>query len=101
MAFEYRFSRFLAGNWLHELNMTRSAFLDDDARNMVVFALDLAKRTHGYFDPTIGKRLTELGYGNQNILHEEGISLFESTLALDRAEVLYVKTGDYRDIHIE
>ncbi len=31
---------------------------------MIIFALDLAHKTRGYFDPTVGKRLTELGYGN-------------------------------------
>lgn len=31
---------------------------------MLIFALDLARKTDGYFDPTVGKRLRDLGYGN-------------------------------------
>ncbi len=43
---------------------------------MLSYALEVAKKTDGYFDPTIGKRLTELGYGNpkmgiQNALSEK------------------------------
>lgn len=30
---------------------------------MLSFALDMAHKTDGYFDPTVGKKLTELGYG--------------------------------------
>lgn len=60
--FEARFSRFIEGNWLHNLNKNRSARLDQDARSMLIFALGMAEKTNGYFDPTVGKRLTELGY---------------------------------------
>jgi thiamine biosynthesis lipoprotein ApbE len=35
---------------------------------MIEYAIEVAKNTNGYFDPTIGKRLTELGYGNKNIV---------------------------------
>jgi hypothetical protein len=28
--------------------------------------LELATKTDGYFDPTVGKRLTELGYGKSS-----------------------------------
>lgn len=52
---------------------------------MLVFALDLAKVSDGYFDPTIGKRLSELGYGNTKIEPSMGE---------------YKKNGDYRDIEI-
>ena len=62
-SFEERFSRFIEGNWLHSINQTRSGMLDDDARAMLSFAIALARKTDGYFDPTVGKRLTELGYG--------------------------------------
>jgi thiamine biosynthesis lipoprotein ApbE len=30
---------------------------------MLSYMLGLAMKTDGYFDPTVGKRLTELGYG--------------------------------------
>jgi thiamine biosynthesis lipoprotein ApbE len=29
---------------------------------MLKFMLEIAEKTDGYFDPTVGKRLTELGY---------------------------------------
>ena len=66
-SFEERFSRFIEGNWLHSINQTRSGMLDDDARAMLSFAIALARKTDGYFDPTVGKRLTELGYGRQMV----------------------------------
>ena len=59
-AFEERFSRFIEGNWLHSVNQTRSGILDDDGKKMLIFAIELARKTEGYFDPTVGKRLTEL-----------------------------------------
>lgn len=62
-AFEAQYSRFLTSNWLSDLHTSRRAILDPDARAMLAYALDMAKRTEGYFDPTIGRRLTELGYG--------------------------------------
>lgn len=34
---------------------------------MLTMMLDVAKYTDGYFDPTVGKRLTELGYGNPSL----------------------------------
>ena len=101
IAFESRFSRFLAENWLYELNMTRSGVLDNDAREMIIFALDLAKRSDGYFDPTVGKRLTELGYGNRYIIERDETSLFESILRENRVGIPYIRSWDYRDIHIE
>lgn len=36
--------------------------MDLDAKNMVTFALLMADKTDGYFDPTVAKRLTELWY---------------------------------------
>lgn len=82
--FEERFSRFRENNWLSDLNRDRHADLDEDARFMLSFALDVARKTDGYFDPTIGKRLTELGYGKKNT-HQE----------------VYTKEfSDYRDIEI-
>jgi thiamine biosynthesis lipoprotein ApbE len=60
--FEARYSRFITGNWLYDLNTTRRAVLDMDARAMLLCTLDIAEKTDGYFDPTVGKRLTELGY---------------------------------------
>lgn len=68
--FEAKFSRFISGNWLHTLNISRRAMLDDDGMKMLSYALDIARKTDGYFDPTVGKRLTELGYGNK-VINEE------------------------------
>ncbi|GAB0174342.1 MAG: FAD:protein FMN transferase [Candidatus Altimarinota bacterium] len=73
--FENKFSRFKAENWLDELNHRREGTLDDDAKFMLTYALDVSKRTGGYFDPTVGKRLSELGYGaimnhSQSVIHK-------------------------------
>lgn len=58
--FEQKYSRFIPGNWLHNLNIARKGILDEDASNMLLFALEVAQKTDGYFDPTIGKRLRDL-----------------------------------------
>lgn len=60
--FEKKFSRFIEGNWLDTLNKNRSAVLDEDGKIMLSTALEVAKTTDGYFDPTIGARLSSLGY---------------------------------------
>lgn len=41
---------------------------------MLLYALEVAKKTDGYFDPTIGKRLTELGYGNKKTFAQNPLS---------------------------
>ncbi len=66
--FESRFSRFIDGNWLADVNKSRSGILDEDAKKMLEFMLEMATKTDGYFDPTVGKSLTELGYGNREII---------------------------------
>lgn len=62
--FEQRFSRFRTDNWLFHLNQERSWILDSHGRTMLEYMLSLVKKTEGYFDPTIARRLSELGYGN-------------------------------------
>lgn len=84
--FEIKFSRFLEGNWLFNINTNRRWILDTDGKNMLLFALDVAEKTDGYFDPTIGKRLTELWYGNQKFI----------TKNIQTTEWY----GDYRDIEM-
>lgn len=83
--FEEKYSRFISGNWLNILNLERSWILDTDGKNMLVKMLDIARYTDGYFDPTIGKRLTELGYGKKE-------------LQIDKKSQDWY--GDYRDIEI-
>lgn len=85
-SFEEKFSRFLEGNWLADLNTTRRWILDTDGEKMLSFALNMAEKTDGYFDPTVGKRLTELWYGNQKL----------TTQTIQTTEGY----GDYRDIEI-
>ncbi len=83
--FESKYSRFIVGNWMYNLNQDRRALLDWDARIMFEISLEIANSSQWYFDPTVGKRLTELGYGNQNAKH---ISQSESW------------KGNYQDIEI-
>ncbi len=66
LAFEEKYSRFLPGNWLDILNKTGSSDIDEEGYRMIAFALDLAKRTHGAFDPTVGSLLSRLGYGRKD-----------------------------------
>ena len=58
--FEVKYSRFIEGNWLDTLNKNKTGTLDTDGRKMLEFMLDISRQTDGYFDPTVGKRLTEL-----------------------------------------
>jgi FAD:protein FMN transferase len=84
--FEQKYSRFIEWNWLHMLNTSRRWTLDLDGKNMLFHMLEIAQMTDGYFDPTVGKRLTELGYGNRELQ-------IEST----KHTVSY---WDYRDIEV-
>lgn len=61
--FEEKFSRFIEGNWLDTLNLNRTWELDEDGKIMLSTALDVARMTDGYFDPTVWTRLSSLGYG--------------------------------------
>jgi thiamine biosynthesis lipoprotein ApbE len=71
--FEKKFSRFIPGNWLDTLNRERKGELDEDGRIMLSTALEVARTTDGYFDPTIGSRLSSLGYGRvEDANHEIG-----------------------------
>lgn len=80
--FDQKYSRFIPGNWLDEFNRNGGGLLDEDGHKMLEFALELAQRTDGIFDPVIGARLTQLGYGS-------------------RETVMYSrKQGNYRDIHL-
>lgn len=58
--FENKFSRFLENNWLFGVNKTGSGILDQNASKMLEYMRKIAYETDGYFDPTIGKRLSEL-----------------------------------------
>ena len=58
--FESKYSRFIEGNWLDTLNKNKTGTLDTDGRKMLEFMLDISRQTDGYFDPTVGKRLSEL-----------------------------------------
>lgn len=85
--FEQKYSRFISGNWLDTLNRERSGILDDDSQTMLSMMLDIAANTNGYFDPTVGKKLTELGYGKKE--SEKQYTPVGSSF------------GDYRDIEIK
>lgn len=65
--FEAKFSRFIEKNWLYNLNKTKSANLDEISYKMIKMMQKLSNETDWFFDPTIGKRLTELGYWNKNL----------------------------------
>lgn len=82
-AFDQKYSRFIPGNWLDEFNRNGGGLLDEDGYAMLEFALELAQRTGGIFDPVIGARLTQLGYGSRE------------TVMYER------KQGSYRDIHVK
>lgn len=81
--FELRYSRFISNNWLDMLNKNRTGVLDIDGKKMLEYMLGVSHHTDGYFDPTVGKRLTELGYGKKND------DIFRES-----------RFGNYRDIEI-
>lgn len=65
-AFEKKYSRFVPDNWLARLNAAGGGRLDKDSSAMLRCALDLARRTDGVFDPTVGPLLSRLGYGPES-----------------------------------
>ncbi len=93
--FEEKYSRFIPGNYLHTLNQSRSGVLDHDAKMMFSYSLELAAKTDGYFDPTVGKRLRALGYGNPETAIRTSENIFEDILSEGNDD------GDYRDVIIE
>ncbi|MDD2693579.1 MAG: FAD:protein FMN transferase [Candidatus Gracilibacteria bacterium] len=95
--FEQNFSRFIPGNWLHNLNISRKGILDEDAVRMLSFALKVAQKTDGYFDPTIGKRLRDLGYGNRETEIRKSENIFDDILSSSETK----GGGDYRDIFLQ
>lgn len=64
--FEQKYSRFIEGNWLDKLNKERKGYLDTDGIRMLDVALEIAEISDGYFDPTIGSTLSDLGYGRSD-----------------------------------
>ena len=65
-AFERKYSRFVPGNWLARLNAAGGGRVDPEAAAMLRCALDVARRTDGAFDPTVGPLLSRLGYGPES-----------------------------------
>lgn len=79
--FEAKYSRFIPGNYLHSLNQNRGGILDHDAKVMLSYALELARKTDGYFDPTVGKRLRDLGYGHPDTEVRTSENIFDDIFA--------------------
>jgi thiamine biosynthesis lipoprotein ApbE len=52
-SFDRRYSRFIPGNYLDTLNAHGGGEVDDVLEDMLSFALELARLSDGYFDPTI------------------------------------------------
>jgi thiamine biosynthesis lipoprotein ApbE len=73
--FEARYSRFILGNWLTEINTNGGGILDTPAREMLEVALELAELTDGAFDPTIMPDLLRIGYGSISRLKEMNIDV--------------------------
>lgn len=69
--FNNNYSRFIENNWLFSLNKNKKAyFISEHEKNMLYFMLELSNQTNWFFDPTIWKRLRELGYWNQKIFFD-------------------------------
>jgi thiamine biosynthesis lipoprotein len=79
--FEQKYSRFIRGNWLDMVNITRSGALDNDGMYMMKIALQVARATGWYFDPTITGQLSSLWYGREEHINHsvwwESISIDE------------------------
>lgn len=88
--FEKNFSRFIEYNWLYNLNKTKSANLDNLSYKILKMMQKLSSETSGYFDPTIGKRLTELGYWNSDLdfgSEEFSHKNFDEIISLDEKKI--------------
>lgn len=84
--FDMQFSRFRENNWLHDFNVHNVWMLDEHSKTMIEYIKTIAGNSWGYFDPTIGKRLRELGYGNtwvQTTAWEFIHADFESIFCID------------------
>ena len=65
VGFEDRFSRFIPWNYLDSINQNHWGTLDQDAFQMLIYALQVARQSDGLFDPTILPYLRKIGYDDQ------------------------------------
>jgi thiamine biosynthesis lipoprotein ApbE len=51
--FEQKYSRFINGNFLSELNKNKSSLIDTEFSSLIKLCLQISKLSQGYFDITL------------------------------------------------
>ena len=71
--FEQRYSRFIEGNRLDQVNASgeKSIELDDESYALIKFLLGIAEKTGWIFDPTIISTLESYGYDKEYSFHRK------------------------------
>lgn len=71
--FEAKYSRFIHGNTLHNINIHKSATLPKEIISLLQLCLKVSKLTHGCFDITVQPVLENSGYGIEKWVLKENI----------------------------
>lgn len=71
--FEQKYSRFIDGNFLSELNTKKISLVDNEFISLIKLALQVSEMTQWYFDITVLPILENKGYGISDTLLSEDI----------------------------
>lgn len=87
-SFEKKYSRFITGNYLYNLNLSWTSHIDDEFKTLFGLCQKVYVESHGYFDITILPTLEKLWYGKtynieKNILWMNHIQIEWDTIMLN------------------
>ncbi|MDD2908000.1 MAG: FAD:protein FMN transferase [Candidatus Gracilibacteria bacterium] len=88
--FEKKYSRFIKGNYLYNLNKEKSSQIDGELFSIIELCKKVSDLTNGYFDITILPFLENIGYGIEKEKQDENIGYKNIEIIND---YIYLKNG--------
>ncbi|MDD3793503.1 MAG: FAD:protein FMN transferase [Candidatus Gracilibacteria bacterium] len=86
--FENKYSRFIKGNYLYNLNKKKSSQIDGELFSIINLCKKVSDLTDGYFDITIIPFLENIGYGIEDIFIDENIGYKNIEI---KDDIIYLK----------